>query len=218
MSYYDSNFGARFQSPLLAGLLAESMNREANAVEGFKSVMSNARRGAYKPGKSLWDRLSESIDERRERRKKEKEVKEKQILIDKKEAIKERKDEGVYTGENPAYDLEAKGDYTKDFYGTEATYSPLIEYAEGDEYKDLNNNNQWDEGEPYKARDVSGWRVNPPEEFADFNEPLYLTGDPEKDKELIENIEWKKEGLLREAMGWEPENIAKRLGANKYFK
>ena len=65
---------------------------------------------------------------------------------------------------------------------------------------------------------MTGWRINPPDEFADFNEPIYLTGDPKKDKELIENIEWKKEGLLREAMGWEPENIAKRLGVNKYFK
>ena len=218
MSYYDSNFGATFQSPLLAGLLAESMNREANAVEGFKSIMSNARRGAYKPGKSLLDRFVETIEERREIRRKEKEIKERQALIDKKVAINKRKDEGVYTGDNPFYDLEAKDDYTKDFYCVEATYNPLVEYAEGDEYKDLNNNGQWDKGEPYKARDVTGWRVNPPEEFANYNKPLYLTGDPEKDKELIENIEWKKEGLLREAMGWEPENIAKRLGVNKYFK
>lgn len=218
MSYYDSNLGATFQSPLLAGLLAESMNREANAVEGFKSVMSNARRGAYKPGKSLWSKLVERIDERRERRKKEKEAEQRQALIDKKVAIKERKDEGVYTGENPFYDLEAEGDYTKDFYGTEATYNPLVEYAEGDEYEDSNKNKQWDKGERYKPRDVTGWRINPPDEFADFNEPIYLTGDPKKDKELIENIEWKKEGLLREAMGWEPENIAKRLGVNKYFK
>ena len=218
MSYYDSNFGATFQSPLLAGLLAESMNREANAVEGSNSVMSNARRGAYKPGKSFWDSLLEPIKERREREKKKKKAMERQASIDEKAAIDKRIDEGVYIGENPFYDLEAEGDYTKDFYGTEAIYNDLVEYAEGDEYEDSNKNKQWDKGERYKPRDVTGWRINPPEEFADYNNPLYLTGDPKKDKELIENIEWKKEGLLREAMGWEPENIAKRLGVNKYFK
>ena len=68
MSYYDSNFGATIQSPLLAGLLAESMNREANATEKFKSSMSNTKRRASEPRKSFRERR----EDRRARREREK--------------------------------------------------------------------------------------------------------------------------------------------------
>ena len=61
-----------------------------------------------------------------------------------------------------------------------------------------------------------GWRVNPPEEFADFNEPFYLTGNPKQDKKLIKNLEWNTQGLLEEAITNNKPPLLKSLG--KYFK